>query len=220
MQKGASPLADWTVDRPATPAWSSNPGQDGPIAIEQHRATVLDLAAQPHVHLAVWTRPLPPALVPLQTLDSAAIDDLDFETTLDLLHAEVADGLVEAGYPDDPRRDALHDEICALAQRFAGIFALDAVAIRLEWIETDACRKFHADHVTARLLCTLLGAGTQWVYGGRIEGMPIRQLRAGNVGIFKGRLATDTPMVLHRSPPIAAAGEIRLLLAIDPPRTG
>jgi len=187
------------------------------IAIEQGRATVLDLATQPHVHLAVWNRQLPPPLAPLRELDWTAIDDLDFEVRIDDLDDTVAEALAQAGYCDDALRAALRDEIAMLARRFAGIFAVDAVTVRLEWIETDACRKFHVDHVTARLLCSLLGPGTQWVYGEHAENRLIRQMRAGDVGIFKGRRATDKPMVLHRSPPIAETGDVRLLLAIDPP---
>jgi hypothetical protein len=38
----------------------------------------------------------------------------------------------------------------------------------------------------------------------------------GEVGIFKGRLWAEEPSILHRSPPIAASGERRLLLVLDP----
>jgi hypothetical protein len=38
----------------------------------------------------------------------------------------------------------------------------------------------------------------------------------GAVGVFKGRLLLDPPTILHRSPPISATGERRLVLAIDP----
>ena len=33
----------------------------------------------------------------------------------------------------------------------------------LEVVRTDSCRKFHADYVTARLITTYLGEGTQWL---------------------------------------------------------
>ena len=44
----------------------------------------------------------------------------------------------------------------------------------------------------------------------------VAQMRAGEVAIFKGRMLLDDPPVLHRSPPIAATGEQRLLLVLDP----
>lgn len=186
------------------------------IAVERGDPGVLEAVARPEVHLAVWNRALPAALAWLATLDFAKIDDLDFETTLDAVEAEIAEGLAEAGYPAGDRAEALLAEILGHARRFAAIQRLDAVAIRLEVIETDACRKFHADHVTARLLTTLVGSGTQWIHGAADPDTPIRQLRTGDVGIFKGRLGADPVGILHRSPPILDTGETRLLLAINP----
>ncbi|WP_066717060.1 DUF1826 domain-containing protein [Sphingomonas pituitosa] len=186
------------------------------VAVERGDPTVLDAVARPEVHLAVWNRPLPLALAWLPQLDWTKIDDLDFATTLDALDADVGEGLAEAGYPAGARGDALAEEIVGHARRFAAILKVDSLNIRLEVIETDGCRKFHADHVTARLLTTLVGSGTQWIHGDADCDTPIRQMRTGDVAIFKGRLATEVPAILHRSPPIGDTGETRLLLAIDP----
>lgn len=186
------------------------------VAVQRGDPGVLEAVTRPEVHLAVWNRPVPAALAWLSSLDFTKIDDLDFETTLDAAEAEIAEGLAEAGYPAGDRGEALLDELLGHARRFTAIQRLDAVSIRLEVIETDACRKFHADHVTARLLTTLVGSGTQWIHGEADPDMPIRQLRTGDVGIFKGRLGADPVGILHRSPPILDTGETRLLLAIDP----
>ena len=35
--------------------------------------------------------------------------------------------------------------------------------LRLEVVRTDSCRKFHADYVTARLITTYAGEGTDWL---------------------------------------------------------
>jgi hypothetical protein len=83
-------------------------------------------------------------------------------------------------------------------------------------IETDACRKFHADQVTVRLLMPLVGPGTQWVHANAEPQVPEGELRIGDVGLFKGRVWAEEPVILHRSPPIAAMGITRLLLVIDP----
>ncbi|WP_448663430.1 DUF1826 domain-containing protein [Sphingomonas sp. CJ20] len=184
------------------------------IAAERADPAILDLAGRPHVHLALWNRRLPGALGWLAELDWSTIADLDFVAALDALPTSVEAALVEAGYP--PSCGVLRNEIVALARRFAAILSVAAVAIRLEVVETDACRKFHADYVTARLLTTLVGPGTQWVLGDPEGAGPIRQMRTGDVAIFKGVLAADPPGILHRSPPIAQTGETRLLLAIDP----
>lgn len=189
------------------------------VAVERDDPAALEAVARPEVHLAIWNRPLPLALAWLPQLDWTKIDDLDFTTTLEALEADMAEGLAEAGYPAGARRDALAEEIIDHARRFAAIQKINALAIRLEVIETDACRKFHADHVTARLLTTLVGLGTQWIHGDVGSDTPIRQLHTGDVTIFKGRLGTETPAILHRSPPIGDTGDTRLLLAIDPAPT-
>lgn len=189
------------------------------IALERGDPTILDAAARSEVHLAIWQRPLPLALAWLPQLDWTKIDDLDFATTLAMVEADVAEGLAEAGYPAGARGDALAEEVIGHARRFAAIQNIDALGIRLEVIDTDACCKFHADYVTARLLATLVGSGTQWIHGAAGHDVPIRQMRTGDVAIFKGRLATEVPAILHRSPPIGDTGETRLLLAIDPAPT-
>lgn len=186
------------------------------VAVERGDPAVLDAVVRPAVQLAIWNRPLPLTLAWLPQLDWTKIDDLDFTTALEALEADVAEGLAEAGYPAGARGDALAEEIVGHARRFAAIHKIDALGIRLEVIETDACRKFHADHVTARLLTTLVGSGTQWIHGDAGPDTPIRQMRTGDVAIFKGRLATEVQGILHRSPPIGDTGETRLLLAIDP----
>jgi hypothetical protein len=174
-----------------------------------------DIVAR-HVHLALWRRPRPAALDWLDTLVWDGIEDLDFTVTLALLDEDVAEGLEEAGYPQDARGTALLAEVLALARRFAAIMACPALRLRLEVVDSDACRKFHADHVRARLLCTLSGRGTQWIAPAQGPQPAIHQLATGDVGLFKGRLWAEQPAILHRSPPIAAMGETRLLLVLDP----
>src|SRR5690606_27544721 len=123
------------------------------------------------------------------------------------------------GYPDMP---ALRRDIVLLAERHAAVAGDRNVRIRLEVVETDACRKFHADYVKVRTITTYLGRGTQWIEAqsadrvGAPDGPEIRQLDAGHVGMFKGRLWQEMPTILHRSPPIGKSNEQRLVLVIDP----
>lgn len=164
------------------------------------------------VHLAVWQRSMPHALSGLSALDWGKIEDIDAPVALDELASTLPHLIAGAGYGD--RAGALGHELIALARRFAAIMSCAVLRFRLEVIETDACRRFHADLVTARLLMSLIGPGTQWIHAGS-DG-PIEQLRAGEVGMFKGRRWTDEPLILHRSPPVSETGETRLLLALDP----
>jgi hypothetical protein len=162
--------------------------------------------------LAVWQRPLPPALrSALARLDVDTVDDI----ALDLVDAPLGDVLRTAGYPDEAV-SPLACDMTALLDRCAALTGQDRLALRLEVVETDACRRFHADHVTLRLLCTYIGPGTQWHRLATPDA--IEQVATGAVALFKGRQMLDPPTVLHRSPPIAATGERRLLLVIDPAR--
>lgn len=178
------------------------------------RAAALDRIIEAGVELAVWHRPRPATLDWLEASDWDRIEDLDFEAEVAGLETEVAEGLAEAGYPPGDRGSALGSEIVALGNRLSRAMDCTSVRLRLEVVDTDACRRFHSDLVTARLLTTLVGPATQWM-----EVQPperIRQLGRGDVAIFKGRLWVDDPSILHRSPPIEGTGDVRLLLAIDP----
>jgi len=190
------------------------PALDNQIVAASADAAILNRITADDTQLAIWHRPLPVTLAWVDTLEWNRIDDLDFPAPVDALDAEIAEGLEEAGYPRDERGVALRDEIATLARRFAAIIDCETVKLRLEVVQTDACRKFHADAVTARLLTTLSGPGTQWIE----TEVPdrISQLAAGDVAVFKGRLWAEEPVILHRSPPIAGTPDTRLLLVIDP----
>ncbi|WP_298670710.1 DUF1826 domain-containing protein [uncultured Sphingomonas sp.] len=183
------------------------------LVAEGRDAAILNQIIEDTTHLAIWHRAATPGLDGIGALDWNAIDDLDFSTPVAELDGEIAEGLAEAGYPA-ALCPALRDEIAMLARRFAAIMACDAVTIRLEIIETDACRRFHTDNVAARLLTTLHGPTTQWIVADAPD--TIRQLPAYGVAVFKGRRLAERPEILHRSPPIAGTGDTRLLLVIDP----
>ncbi|MXP10343.1 DUF1826 domain-containing protein [Pseudoblastomonas halimionae] len=103
---------------------------------------------------------------------------------------EAIDPALRAALPAG--NEALIEDAAALAERFGAIMEFDAVALRLEIVETDACR---------------IAAGEQ--------PEDIHSLQPGDVGIFKGRLSSGKPAI-HRSPPIGGSGERRLLLVVNP----
>lgn len=113
----------------------------------------------------------------------------------------------------------LVDDIAALADVFADVMHAPYLRLRLDVIKTNACRKFHIDAVTARLVCTYRGTGTQ--YGISTDGTePKRIFTVPTVSpiLLRGTLWPETPRsgLLHRSPPIEGTGETRLLLVLDP----
>ena len=124
-----------------------------------------------------------------------------------------------AGMPDGPERAFFVDDVAGLAQGFAEIVAAPYLRLRLDVVTTNACRKFHIDAVTSRLICTYRGTGTQ--YGISTDGAPPKRVFTAPTGaptVLRGTLWPETPAsgLLHRSPPIAGTGETRLLLVLDP----
>jgi len=182
--------------------------------IADEDSAVLERIYDRHVQLALWQRRRPRALDWLDELDFDEIDDVQKTLALECLACCLTGALLEAGYPDGPHT-ALGQEISDIARRYAQIMEVDSIRMRLEIVETDACRKFHMDNVKARLLMPLTEPGTEWIEADALPDSQVNHLRAGAVGLFKGRIWTETPAILHRSPPIAGTGVPRLLLVLD-----
>lgn len=99
--------------------------------------------------------------------------------------------------------------------------------LRIERLVDDGCRRFHADHVASRLICTYAGAGTECLPGSAID--PHRPADGSNdhvldpeavwrcatgwVLLMRGTLGSG-PAQFHRSPPRDPEGP-RILVAID-----
>lgn len=177
----------------------------------------LDDILWPGVDLTLWQRERPEALGWLDGQDWDAVSDVDSIVATRDVQGEVIRLLQAAHYPSGVPTAALAGEVAELATYFATLMGCSSLRFRLEIVETDGCKKFHADYVRARLLSTLSGRGTEWIYAAsQSEAPQVEQMAVGDVGIFKGRLWEEDPAILHRSPPIGASGERRLLLAIDP----
>ncbi len=124
-----------------------------------------------------------------------------------------------AGMGASAERRWLENDISDLAKLFAKIMQAPYLRVRLDVIETNACRKFHIDAIHARLICTYRGTGTQ--YGIAVRGEEPKRVFTVATGapmIMRGTLWPEAPAasMLHRSPPIAGKGETRLVLVLDP----
>ena len=186
--------------------------------------TALRRILHPDIALAIWQRnPGDEIRAELASLVLDEVDDILFESGIGTLAPLLADTMDKAGYPD---MLALRRDIVMLARQHAAIAGDRNVRIRLEVVETDSCRKFHADYVPVRTITTYLGQGTQWIAAGSAEaantpdGPGIEQITTGSVAMFKGRLWQRIPTILHRSPPVGDSGEQRLVLVIDPAAVG
>ena len=110
-------------------------------------------------------------------------------------------------------------DVANLASQFAELMSAHWLRLRLDVVTGNACRKFHIDAVTARLVCTYRGTGTQ--YGLSPDGEePRRVFTVPTTApiLLRGTLWPEQPKsgLLHRSPPIEGSGETRLLLVLDP----
>lgn len=179
---------------------------------------------RPDCGAAVWQRrPLPRFQ---SWIDALAPEQLP-QTRLILRPERVCEALQSvvraSGTPAAPERDLLVEDAAALAAIFADVMRAPYLRLRLDVIATNACRKFHIDAVTARLVCTYRGTGTQ--YGVSVKGAEPFQIQTVDTGapiVMRGTRwpeAPATPAVAglrHRSPPIEGSGETRLLLVLDP----
>lgn len=133
-------------------------------------------------------------------------------------------------------RDFLAEDVPRLARAYAELFGQRHVKVALTTVVDDACRKFHADYVGLRMLCTYAGAGTEVLDEAGLDRsalssrLPFEEanphirgtaalFRAGegDVLVLKGcsHPGNGARGAVHRSPPIAALGARRLVLKID-----
>jgi hypothetical protein len=180
----------------------------------------LDVIARPGVAAALWQRRVDPDWQAwINGLAPATLPQLRVILRPDMVRDAARAACDMTGLDASAARDWLIEDIGALADRFAGLMRARFLRLRLDVIETDACRRFHIDAVTARLICTYRGTGTQ--YGISVDGEVPRRVFTTPTGaplLLRGTLWPGDPPsgLLHRSPPIEGSGETRLLLALDP----
>lgn len=123
------------------------------------------------------------------------------------------------GTPDCSERDLLIDDVAALAAIFSNIMRTDYLRVCLHVVAENDCCTFHVDAVTARLVCTYRGTGTQYGNLARQgDPDPVHTVPTGSPIILRGSHWPEVPTsgLLHRSPPIQGTGETRLVLTLEP----
>lgn len=190
-----------------------------PFAQRAPDAAILHEIRREDCNLAIWERPSLPNFAPLVAGNPR---DIRFETALAQVPEGLRHELAQNGFGAAALWPALIADAAILAQHFCAVLALARLELRLEVVTSDSCRKFHADYVRARLITTYAGPGTDWVDSADAERLArgaapvaINRMKASDVGIFKGKLASQHPAI-HRSPPISDTGEQRLLLVLNP----
>ena len=125
---------------------------------------------------------------------------------IDTLVQSFTDIAIQSGYMDDS----------------VGKDQLQYVHVKLEVITTDGCKFWHQDHVPFRLVSTLCGPCTEFVWpkysrialqGKEDDCKYAQSMNLNDVAIFKGY----SDGIVHRSPRLEEGRESRLLLVIDIP---
>ncbi|QBF30094.1 DUF1826 domain-containing protein [Thalassococcus sp. S3] len=184
------------------------------------RADALRHFLMPGYAAAIWRKQTPPDMQSwLDTLSPS-----HFPQARVILRPDQTKDAVEqlcniAETPLGAERDHLIDDIAALADVFSNLMGVDYLRLRLQAVTNDACRKFHIDRLTARLVCTYRGPGTQ--YGLSTDGTEPRRVFTVPTGapiLLRGTLWPEEPKsgLLHRSPPIEGTGMTRFVLVLDP----
>lgn len=179
--------------------------------------------------LVVWERSL-------GLVVDAYVAQLMLCGTFDLAaEGSAADAAYDIGsrLPSARGRPEMIADMRALAEVLSRDLGFGRILMRLELLDRDACRLFHVDRLTLRLLTTYAGPGTQFLTHrdvmreglGRGDnarvirpGATIRELATGWVGLFRGErdLALRGRGVVHRSPPIHDNGRRRLVFKVEP----
>ncbi|MEM1133984.1 MAG: DUF1826 domain-containing protein [Pseudomonadota bacterium] len=188
-------------------------------AVVSEDARVLQNIEEQGCNLAIWQRSLPFNPIPLISSQPLSIR---FIVPADDPVPFLTKALQEAGFTPSDALNGLVKDIRHLCALFHPIADTPNISVRLEIVTNNACRKFHGDYVSARLITTYTGPGTQWIDQADIarvddglEPLAINQMAAGDVGIFKGKLSTNRPAI-HRSPPIEGSGAARLVVVLNP----
>lgn len=180
---------------------------------------------KPGTELVIWQRDFPKRFQDwLDRLEAAKLPD--FRILVEPRDVRRAiDPLLDAcDMPACDLRDLLVEDINDLVSRFAEIARSEAVDLRLQRVDHDACWKFHRDNVEARLLTTYRGPTTEWVQMAYADQAlteqqdyqgPLERLGLHDVALFKGSCAGPNSGVVHRSPPITGTGQTRLLLCLN-----
>ena len=180
-------------------------------------ASILSGIKQPGIAAAIWQRdPAPDFNDWILKVPPEHLPKLRSLVAVDAVESCIHAACDLAGTPAGPEREMLASDIAALAFLTSEIMKTSLLHLRLDVVSTSTSHKFHVDNMTARMLCTYRGSGTQLAQPG-VVATPLT-VSQGSAVFLRGAHwpGKEKTGLLHRSPPIAGTGETRLLAAIDP----
>ena len=202
-----------------------------PALVSDHAAVLDELLSSSSSNLAVWRRSLPDGLS--QTLETwvrsgAQPTDRRFSLATSSLEPWLE------GLPPGEARRWLEQDILQLLRNFCAALGETELRLVLGPVLNDRCRKFHVDYLRMRMLCTYVGPGTEWVDEPWVRRDVLRTDEDGSA--TNQQIVPDLDKVqragtgdvlwirgredrlgwrggVHRSPPVAGTGQVRLVLA-------
>ncbi len=168
----------------------------------------------------VWRRaPMPSFQNWIDSLEEERLPRTRFVAPSNMVCDALLNVACSFGLPDRPERDMLFGDAAALAAIFADVMNVPYLRLRMEVVKTNACRNFHIDAVTARLICTYRGKGTQFGVSRNGDNPDdVSTVPTGSPIILRGTAWPESPVtgLVHRSPPIEGTDVARLVLVLDP----
>lgn len=198
-----------------------------PLAITGKHRECLTEIFRDDINLAVWDRSLSDDCQRFATAFTAKSGSL--ERFVGLSDGDSAALALPAWALALEGADGFLADVNNLTAMYRCLFEPEAVGLRLHVLKRTMCPRFHVDRVPARLICTYLGAGTQWLPEPRVmrrstpgplpeqDILPhqIRQLSTGAVALLKGETweGNENRGIVHRSPP--PGDDARLVVGLD-----
>ena len=193
---------------------------------------VLSTITNPGVNLTVWQRAGKMSITrELTRVEADSFPDGRHRTSRASFDADIAEYLTNQALDPEAFKHFRAD-LQEIATRFFDICGSQEIRFRLLTTDSDDCRRFHVDYRHLRLLCTYKGDGTQWLTNEQADRAAYEKgqsnefiIRFGNpsqlepfwVGLIKddGYPGNKGQGLMHRSPPIAGSGQVRVLFCMD-----
>jgi len=204
-------------------------------------AMVLGDIFEEGISVAVWNRPEAPLISQYygEVFKSLGMG-IRGVFSINSLREEIATLL--PGEETSIGKQAAIDDIYLLSDMLTTLFDCDSIGVRLVPLSSAMCPSFHVDNIPVRLVNTYLGEGTEWLpkesvvtspitglndantqgltknrLGQRYQESSIKQMRAFDVGLLKGKSwqGHEEFAAVHRSCKVLPNTQ-RVLLTLDP----
>jgi hypothetical protein len=200
--------------------------------VEVANASELTRITEANVNLTYWSRPVQEDI----NLIAQHLIQVDAPPLVENLTQQTAEQRLKEYFAkiafSSFTKQLFIGDILMLVQPALMVSQGHSVKVWLKVVVDDECSKFHTDRYDYRLLCTYVGAGTEWIkdaYVNRLQltkgqnediikdPAQIQRLNAFDVAMLKGEASLENQGkgIVHRSPSITHRGEKRLVLRVD-----